>query len=80
MNSQLSATSRNQIRNRMVKLAGENIRKYQQLTRPVSAIAEINHLAQRRCAAQFLESSDNRLTKSLNRPIPLSDSERRIVR
>jgi len=37
MNSQLSATSRIQIRNRMVKLAGENIRKYPQSTCPVSA-------------------------------------------
>jgi hypothetical protein len=37
MNSQLSAPSRSQIRNRMIKLAGENIRKYPQWTCPVSA-------------------------------------------
>jgi len=64
-----SSTSRNQIRNRMVKLAGEYIRKYQQPTRPVSATAEIYHRAGRSPAIRLLESSDNHPTHPANLPI-----------
>lgn len=69
MNSQLSATSRNQIRNRSGNLAGANIRNYPQPPRPGSATAGIYHRAGRPPAIRLLESSDNHPTDSANLPI-----------
>ena len=68
MNSQLSATSRNQIRNHSGKLAGANIRNYPQPTGPRSATAGIYQLARRQPGVQFQESSDNHPINSENHP------------
>ena len=68
MNSQLSATSRSQIRNRMVKLAGENIRNYPQPTGSEFANARIYPLAVKKPDDQFLQSSDNDPINSGNHP------------
>jgi hypothetical protein len=68
MNSQLSATSRSQIRNRAGKPAGANIRNYPQPTGPGSATAGIYQLARRQPGVQFQESSDNHPINSENHP------------
>ena len=69
MNSQLSATLRNQIRNRPAKLAAENIRNYPQPAWPVSATAENYRVARRQATFLFSESSDNHPTKRRNHPM-----------
>jgi len=69
MNSQLSATLRDQIRNRPAKLAGENIRNYPQPAWPVSATAENYRVARREAIFLFSESSDNHPTKRRNHPM-----------
>jgi len=69
MNSQLSATLRNQIRNRPAKLAGENIRKYMQPTWPVSATAEIYRLGRRQPTVRYSESTGNLPIFTRNLPI-----------
>lgn len=68
MNSQLSATSEGQIRNRSGKLAGANIRNYPQPTGSESANAGGYPLALKRPGDQFLESSDNDPINSGNLP------------
>jgi len=68
MNSQLSATSRSEIRNGSGKLAGANIRNYPQPTGPESANSRIYPLAVKRPADEFSESSDNDPINSGNHP------------
>lgn len=63
-----SSTLRNPIRNRAVKIAGENIHKYQQPTRPVSATAGLYKLARRQPRVPTPESSDNHPTKRRTHP------------
>lgn len=63
-----SFTLRNQIRNRPVKLAAENIRNYPQPAWPVSATAGIYQLARRQPGVQIPESSDNHPRARGNHP------------
>jgi hypothetical protein len=63
-----NSTLRNQIRNRPVKIAGENIRNYPQPAWPVSVTAGIYYRAGRPPAIRLLESSDNHPTKRRNHP------------
>lgn len=69
MNSQLSATLRDQIRNHPAKPAGENIRNYPQPAWLVSATAENYRVARRQAIFLFSESSDNHPTKRRNHPM-----------
>jgi len=52
----------------MFEFAGKKIRKYQQLTWPVSATAEIYHRAGRPSVIRLLEASDNHPMKRRNHP------------
>ena len=69
MNSQLSATSQNQIRNRSVKPAGNSIRNYPQRNRPVSATAVPSPIALRQPTITSFGSLNNHLIDSTNLPI-----------
>ena len=69
MNSQLSATSLDQIRNRTGKPAGTNIRNYPKRNRPVCATAETYHVTLRQQRITSVGSLNNHLIDSANLPI-----------
>ncbi len=69
MNSQLSATSQNQIRNRSARPTGNSIRNYPQRNRPVSATAVPCPIALRQPTITSFGSLNNHLIDSTNLPI-----------
>ena len=69
MNSQLSATSLDQIRNRTGKPAGNNIRNYPKRNRLVCATAETYHVTLRQQRITSVGSLNNHLIDSANLPI-----------